>query len=52
VLYERVQFGGLEEGSEEYEALLAIAEGQTTFAEAGLGPLAEAAGFTEDALSG
>ena len=28
VLYERVQFGGLEEDSEEYELLLAIAEGR------------------------
>ena len=27
VLYERVEFGGLEEDSEEYELLLAIAEG-------------------------
>jgi mono/diheme cytochrome c family protein len=51
VLYERVEFGGLEEGDEEYELLLAIAEGETTFAEAGLGELATAAGFTEDALA-
>ena len=35
VLYERVQFGGLEEGAEEYELLLEIAEGETTFADAG-----------------
>ena len=51
VLYERVQFGGLEETDEEYELLLAIAEGETTFAEAGLGDLSTAAGFTEDALA-
>ena len=37
VLYERVQFGGIEEEGEEYETLLAIAEGEMTFVEAGLG---------------
>jgi hypothetical protein len=51
VLYERVEFGGLEEGSEEYELLLAIAEGETTFADAGLGDLAAAAGIPEDVLA-
>jgi hypothetical protein len=51
VLYERVQFGGLEEGDEEYVALLEIAEGTTTFAAAGLGDLATAAGIPEDALA-
>ena len=39
VLYERVEFGGLEETAEEYELLLEIAEGTTTFAEAGLGEI-------------
>jgi mono/diheme cytochrome c family protein len=51
VLYERVQFGELEEGSEEYLALLEIAEGNTTFAEAGLGELSAAAGIPEDDLA-
>ena len=44
VLYERVAFGGLEEGSEEFLALEAIAEGDATFEDAGLGPAATAAG--------
>lgn len=51
VLYERVQFGGMEEEGEEYELLLAIAEGTTTFADAGLGELSEAIGLTEDDLA-
>ena len=51
VLYERVEFGELEEGSEEYLALLEIAEGRSTFADAGLGELATAAGVSEDALA-
>lgn len=51
VLYERVQFGGMEESGEEYEALLAIAEGTSTFADAGLGPESEAIGLTEDDLA-
>lgn len=51
VLYERVQFGGMEESGEEYTLLLAIASGETTFAEAGLGPLSEAIGLTEDDLA-
>ena len=50
VLYERVQFGELEETDEEYELLLAIAEGETTFADAGLGDVATAAGIPEDQL--
>ena len=44
VLYERVQFGGMEETGPEYEALLAIAEGTGTFADAGLGELSTEAG--------
>ena len=51
VLYERVQFGGLEEDSEEYLALLEVAQGEKTFAEVGLGELSQAAGFGEDALT-
>jgi hypothetical protein len=52
VLYERVQFGGLTEDAEEYALLVAIAEGETTFADAGLGELSTAAGVSEDALAG
>jgi mono/diheme cytochrome c family protein len=51
VLYERVQFGEMEEAGEEYEQLLAIAEGDLTFAEAGLGELSIAAGISEDDLA-
>ena len=51
VLYERVQFGGMEEEGEEYELLLEIAEGTKTFADAGIGPLSEAAGLTEEDLA-
>ena len=51
VLYERVTFGGMEESGEEYEALLAIAEGTTTFADAGLGELSAEAGVSEDDLA-
>ena len=51
VLYERVQFGGMEEEGEEYELLLQIAEGTLTFAEAGLGEVAEAAGVDEAELA-
>ena len=50
VLYERVQFGGLEEGSDEYLALLEVAEGTKTFEEVGLGDLSTAVGVTEDHL--
>lgn len=52
VLYERAAFGGLEEGSEEYLELEAIATGEMTFAEAGLGELSEAAGVPESELGG
>ncbi|MEX2294515.1 MAG: c-type cytochrome [Acidimicrobiales bacterium] len=44
VLYERTAFGGLDPTSEEYLALVEIAEGRLTFAEAGLGELSLAAG--------
>ena len=52
VLYERAAFGGLEEGSEEYLLLEAIAHGESTWAEAGLGPEAEADGVDPAALEG
>jgi mono/diheme cytochrome c family protein len=51
VLYERVEFGGMEESGEEYELLLSIAEGTTTFADAGLGELSAAAGIDEATLA-
>ena len=51
VLYERVEFGGMEESGEEYEQLLAIAEGDLTFADAGLGPQSEAISIAEDQLA-
>jgi mono/diheme cytochrome c family protein len=51
VLYERVEFGGLEEDSEDYLLLLEIAEGQTTFAEAGLGDVSTEAGIPEEDLA-
>ena len=51
VLYERVTFGGLEEDDEEYAMLLAIAEGDTTVVEAGLGDVATANGVDSAALS-
>jgi mono/diheme cytochrome c family protein len=50
VLYERFAFGDLDPTSEEYLALVEIAEGRMTFAEAGLGELSEAAGVDEAAL--
>lgn len=52
VLYERAAFGGLEEGSEEYLELEAIATGETTFAEAGLGEDSAESGVDESALGG
>ncbi|MGE3621837.1 MAG: cytochrome c [Acidimicrobiia bacterium] len=42
VLYERTQFAGEEEADQ--EELLAVASGELTFADVGLGPLAEDAG--------
>jgi mono/diheme cytochrome c family protein len=42
VLYERSAFGGLEEGSEEYLALEAIADGEATWED--LGPVSQQAG--------
>jgi mono/diheme cytochrome c family protein len=51
VLYERVQFGGLKEGDEEYLALLEVAEGTKTFEEVGLGDVSKAVGVTEDHLA-
>jgi len=51
VLYERVEFGGLDEGSEEYLALLEVADGTKTFADVGLGDVSTAAGVSEDHLT-
>lgn len=51
ILYERVQFGGMEESGEEYEMLLAIAEGTLTFADAGLGEASQAIGVDEANLA-
>jgi mono/diheme cytochrome c family protein len=52
VLYERAQFGGLEPGSEEYLALVEVAEGTKKFADVGLGELSAAAGVPDSALAG
>lgn len=52
ILYERVTFGGLEEGSEEYVLLEAIAEGETTLEAEGVGPEAEEAGIDATTASG
>ncbi|MET0727994.1 MAG: cytochrome c [Acidimicrobiales bacterium] len=50
VLYERTAFGGLDPTSEEYLALVEIAEGVSTLADAGLGEVSTAAGVAESAL--
>jgi mono/diheme cytochrome c family protein len=53
VLHERELSGeDVSEGNEEYEDLWAVALGETTLAEAGLGELSEDAGVTEDDLVG
>lgn len=51
VLYERVAFGGLEPGSEEYMALEAVAAGEATFEESGLGELSASSGVDEANLA-
>ena len=51
ILYERVQFGEMEEEGEEYEMLLEIAEGTSTFEEAGLGEVSTEAGIDEAELA-
>ena len=51
VLYERAAFGGLDPTSEEYLALVEIAEGRLTFEEAGLGDLSTAAGVDPSELA-
>lgn len=51
VLYERVTFGGLDETSEEAVALESIAEGETTFEAAGLGPMSQKDGVTADQVA-
>lgn len=50
VLYERAEFGGEQEADQ--EELRAIADGETTFAEAGLGDESVAAGIDEGDLGG
>jgi mono/diheme cytochrome c family protein len=49
-LYERVTFGGLDPTSDEYLALVDIAEGNSTFADGGLGPESEADGVDPSEL--
>jgi mono/diheme cytochrome c family protein len=48
VLYERRALGGEEAPPEEDDILLQIANGELTWAEAGLGPLSGEVGFTEE----
>jgi mono/diheme cytochrome c family protein len=50
VLYERFTFGGLDPTSDEYLALVEIAEGHSTFADAGLGDVSTADGVDEASL--
>jgi mono/diheme cytochrome c family protein len=52
VLYERRELSGEEPPEGEEDVLMMIAEGEMTFAEAEIGPLAEEAGFTEQDLEG
>lgn len=51
VLYERVTFGGLEPGSEEYVALEAVANGEATFQDGGLGEISAEDGIDEAELA-
>jgi mono/diheme cytochrome c family protein len=51
VLYERASFGGMDPASEEYLALVEIAEGRMTFEEAGLGELSTEAGVDAASLA-
>jgi mono/diheme cytochrome c family protein len=51
VLYERATFGALDPTSEDYLALVEIAEGRLTFKDAGLGDLSTAAGVDEAELA-
>ncbi len=52
VLYERVSFHDLEEGSEDYLLLEALANGETTLTDEGVGPVAEGHGITAEDLGG
>jgi hypothetical protein len=54
VLHERILGGEeiTEEDPGDYEDLFAVARGEMTFAEAGLGPLSQQAGVPEDRLAG
>ena len=51
VLYERTAFGGLDPTSEEYLALVEVAEGTKTLEDIGLGELSIAAGIDEASLA-
>ena len=51
VLYERTEFGGLDPLSEEYALLVEIADGMTTFADAGLGEVSTTAAVDEANLA-
>jgi mono/diheme cytochrome c family protein len=51
VLYERVTHGGLDPESDDALLLIAIAEGETTFEEAGLGELSSELGLSEGELA-
>ena len=48
VLYERSAFGGLAEGEQEYTDLEAVANGDKSFEEAGLGPVSQRDGVAPD----
>ncbi len=51
ILYERTEFGGLDPLSEEYALLVEIADGMTTFADAGLGEVSTTAAVDEANLA-
>lgn len=51
ILYERVTFGGLDPAAEEYALLEAIAHGEATFEESGLGELSAEGGVDEAELA-
>ena len=52
ILYERVQFGGMALTGPDYDALLAIASGTSTFAAAGLGDVSTKVGVDKAVLTG
>jgi hypothetical protein len=51
-LYERATFGGLDPESEEYHELEAIAHGEQTFADVGIGPDATRQGVAPEDATG